>query len=162
MRHVWSEESGTTLVETMIAMLVLLFGLLAVAQLTAFSVVVSKTYGRDATKSVAFAHDKMDELLSLAFTDTTSNITVAAPFPANGAGLTAGGSIPPAAPTANYVDYLNADGARTTQANALFTRQWQIFNDAANLKRIVVNVTSNKSFRYGTAPSTTTVTYKAP
>lgn len=154
------DESGMTLVECMIALLILLFGLLALAQVLAFSVVASKTYGRDATKATASAHDKMEELTTLKFTDTTTNVTVAPPFPANGVGLTAGGSIPPAAPVAGYVDYLDATGARTTAASAAYTRQWQIINDASNLKRIIVAVTSNKSFNYGIAPNTTVVTYK--
>jgi Tfp pilus assembly protein PilV len=155
-----SDESGMTLVETMIALLILNFGLLILAQTLAFSVVASKTYGRNATKTTAAAHDKVEELTALKFADTTTNITVAAPFPANGVGLTAGGSVPPAAPSAGYVDYLNETGTRTSQAAALYSRQWQIVDDSASLKRIIVVVTNNKNFRYGTAPATTLVTYK--
>ena len=157
-----SDESGVTLVEAMIAMLILLFGLLAVAQVLVFSTVASKTYGRDATKATAAAHDKMEELAGLQFADTTTNLTVAAPFPANGVGLTAGGSIPPADPAAGYCDYLDLAGVRTTAGAAAYTRQWQIINDSTTLKRIVVSVTSNRSFNYGVAPSTTAVTYKTP
>lgn len=160
MRRDLSDESGLTLVETMIALLILLYGLLALAQVLAFSVVASKTFGRDATKATAAAHDKMEELTSLNFTDTTTNVTVAAPFPTNGVGLTAGGGIPPAAPVAGYVDYLDPIGARTDATAAAYTRQWQIINDSSNVKRIIVAVTSKKSFKYGTAPSTTVVTYK--
>ena len=157
-----SDESGMTLVESMIALFILLVGLLALAQMLAFSVVTSKTYGRDATKATASAHDKMEELAGLQFTDTTTNLTVAPPYPTNGVGLTAGGSVPPAAPTDGYVDYLNMAGVRTTASAAAYTRQWEIINDSATLKRIVVAVTSNKSFQYGVAPSTTVVTYKTP
>jgi Tfp pilus assembly protein PilV len=157
-----SDESGITLVETLIALLILLVGLLSMAQVLAFTVVASKTYGRDATKSTASAHDKMEELTSLKFNDTTTNVTVAAPFPSGGYGLTAGGSVPPTAPVTGYADYLDFAGARTTAANAAYTRQWQIINDSANVKRIIVSVTSNKSFHYGSAPSTTVVTEKTP
>ena len=160
MRRDLSDDRGMTLVEAMIAMLILLFGLLAVAQVLVFSTVASKTYGRDATKATAAAHDKMEELTGLPFADMTTNITVAPPYPANGVGLSAGGSIPPAAPAAGYCDYLDLSGVRTTAAAAAYTRQWQVIDDSATLKRIVVAVTSNKSFRYGTAPSTTAVTYK--
>ena len=155
-----SDESGMTLVESVIAMLVLLFGLLAMAQVLAFSVAASKTFGRDATKATAYAHDKMEELTSLSFADTTTNVTVAPPFPATGVGLTAGGSIDPVSPIVGYVDYLNQTGLRTTAGAAAFTRQWQIIDDSGHLKRIIVAVTSNRSFRNGTAPSTTAVTYK--
>lgn len=160
MRKKLPDESGMTLVEAMIAMLVLLVGLLAVAQVIVFNTLAGKAYGRDATQATAAAHDKMEELTGLAFTDTTTNITVAPPFPANGVGLTAGGSIPPAAPAAGYCDYLDTAGVRTTAGAAAYTRQWQVINDSATLKRIIVAVTSNKSLRHGIAPSTTAVTYK--
>lgn len=156
------DDSGMTLVEAMIAMFILLFGLLAMAQVLAFSIVASKTFGRDATKATAYAHDKMEELTGLNFIDTTANVTVAAPFPSNGVGLSGGGSIPPTAPTDNYVDYLDANGVRTTAGASAYTRQWQIVNDAANLKRIIVVVTSKKSFKYGAPPFTAAVTYKTP
>ena len=160
MHRISSCESGMTLVETMAATLILATGLLAMTQALVFSVVYSKAYGRDATQATAAAHDKMQELTGLQFADTTTNVTVAAPFPANGVGLSAGGGIPPASSVAGYADYLDTAGARTTQAAAAYTRQWQIVDDAANLKRIIVVVTSNKSFRKGAAPSTTLVTCK--
>ena len=164
MRKNWSDESGLTLVESLIAILILLFGLLAMAQALTFSVVASKTHGRDAAKATAYAHDKMQELTNLLFDDTTTNVTVNPPYPATGTGLTAGGSIPPAAPVAGYVDYLNSAGARTDAGNAVFTRQWQITDDPAltDMKRITVTVTSTRSFRLGTRPSTTVVTEKTP
>jgi Tfp pilus assembly protein PilV len=155
-----TNECGMTLVETTMATLILLVGLLAMAQILAFSVIASKTYGRDSTKVTTAAQDKMEELTTLKFTDTSTNVTVAAPFPANGVGLTAGGSIPPASPAAHYVDYLDATGARTTADNSFYTRQWEIINDSTTLKRIIVAVTSRKSFRFGTPPTTTVVTFK--
>jgi prepilin-type N-terminal cleavage/methylation domain-containing protein len=159
---VCSDDRGMTLIETMMAMLILLVGLLSMAQVLAFSVVASKTYGRDATKVTAYAHDKMEELTGISFADTTTNVTVNPPYTTNGLGLTAGGSIPPSAPVAGYADYLDISGIRTASGNAGFTRQWQVINDSANVKRIIVVVTSNKSFRYGVAPSTTVVTEKIP
>ncbi len=160
MKEAPSGESGMTLVETMCATLILAFGLLAMSQALVFSVLISKSYGRDATEATAAAHDKMQELTGLQFTDTTTNLTVAAPYPSNGVGLSAGGSIPPAAEAAGYVDYINFAGVRTAQTGAAFTRQWQIVNESANLKRIMVTVTSNRSYRNGEAPATTLVTYK--
>ncbi len=155
-----SDESGITLVETLIATLILLFGLLAMAHLMSFGTIASKTLGRDATKSTAYAHDKMEELIGLDFADTTTNVTVNAPFTSDGVGLTAGGSIPPTAPASGYADYLDTDGARTTSSNAAYVRQWQIINDATGLKRIIVAVTSTRSLSYGAAPSAVLVTFK--
>ena len=164
MRRKLSDESGITLVESLIAILILLVGLLAMAQALTFSVLASKTHGRDAMKATASANDKMQELTSLEFNDTTTDVAVNPPYPATGSGLTAGGSIPPASPIAGYTDYLDSAGARTTAGNALFTRQWQIIDDpsGAELKRIIVCVTSNRSFQVGTPPSTTIVTEKTP
>lgn len=157
-----SKEEGMSLIETMIALMILLFGLLSMAQVLAFSIMASKTYGRDATKTTASAHDKIEELMSLRFSDATSNLTVNPPYTADGHGLTAGGALPPAAPAAGYADYLDFSGARTVAANAAYTRQWSIVDESNTLKRISVVVTSDKSFRNGTAPATTLVTEKAP
>jgi len=157
-------ESGLTLVETLIALLILMAGLLVMAQTLTFTLAASKTHGRDAAKATASAHDKMEELTNLEFTDTTTNLMVTPPYTSNGVGLTAGGSIPPSTPVAGYVDYLDTSGARTTSGNAAYTRQWQIIDDASftDLKRIIVTVTSNRSFRVGTSPSTTLVTEMTP
>ncbi|MBN2243357.1 MAG: prepilin-type N-terminal cleavage/methylation domain-containing protein [Acidobacteria bacterium] len=164
MRRKFSGQSGMTLVESLMAIVILLVGLLAMAQALTFSVLASKTHGRDATKATASANDKMQELTGLQFNDTTTDITVNPPYPATGTGLTAGGSIPPAAPLAGYADYLDASGARTTAGDAVFTRQWRIADDpsGAPLKTISVCATSNRSFQVGTPPSTTIVTEKVP
>jgi hypothetical protein len=153
-------ESGMTLVETMIAMLILLSGLLAAAQVLAVCVMGSKTYGRDSGKATAAAHDKMEELIGLKFSDIKTDLTVAPPNPATGVGLTAGGNIHPADPVSGYADYLDASGNRTDSGLALYTRQWQIVDESATSKRIAVSVNSKKSFKNGTAPSTILVTQK--
>jgi prepilin-type N-terminal cleavage/methylation domain-containing protein len=155
------DEKGMTLVEVMIAILILLSGLLVMAQVMAFSVIASKTTGRDAGKTTAAARDKMEELMGLPFADTTTNVTVAAPFPATGVGLTAGGSVYPADPVNGYSDYVNPGGVRMASTSADCTRQWQIINTSATLKTIIVSVRSNKSFKFGSAPSTTLITQKA-
>ena len=155
-------EAGMTLVESMMAIVILLFGLMTMAQVLAFCVMGSKTHGRDSGKATASAHDKMEELMGLQFADTTTNVTVAPPYPATGVGLTAGGSIHPSTPVTGYADYLDAAGARTTSGAALYTRQWQIVNESATSKRIMVSVRSNRSFRVGIAPLTVLVTQKTP
>ena len=157
------DESGMTLIESMVAMLIMLVGLLGLAKVLTFCVIASKAYGRDSGQATAAAHDKMEELVGLQFSDTTTNLTNNPPFSASGVGLTAGGSIYPASPVAGYTDQLDFSGNRTTwTSTAAFTRQWSIVNDSANLKTISVSVRSNKSFKYGVAPSTTLVTRKSP
>jgi len=131
-------ESGMTLVESMMAILILLGGLLMMAQVLAVSVLASKTHGRDSGKTTVFARDKMEELTALNFANTS---------------LTAG----------NYSDYLNINGTTATSStSAAYTRQWQVSDISTTRKRITVSVASNKSFRYGAAPSATLVTEKTP
>ena len=156
----WCEERGISLVETMISVVILVVALLSMAQLMAISLVMNKNGGRDATRTTVFAQDKMEELGSLVFLDTTSNVTVDPPYPSNGTGLRSGGSISPAAPVPGYVDYLDSSGARTAAANSAFTRQWQVIDESTKLKRILVSVTSNKSFRYGKIPETFIALYR--
>ncbi len=156
-------KGGFSLIETMIAMFIMVFALISLAQLMALAIVVNKNQGRDATKATGFAHDKMEELTGLAFTDTTTNVSVS-PFSVTAStGLSAGGNLPPTAPAANYSDTLDQFGARTTIPGSIaFTRQWQITNVNATLKQITVAVTSNKSFRSGNGalPVTVSVTLK--
>ena len=156
-------ESGMSMVESMIAVLVLLVGLLMMAQVIAFCVVTSKTLGKDAGKITAAARDKMEELTALAYTDTTSDVAVYPNTPAGGQGLTHGGAVYPADPAAGYHDHLNAAGARTTSdASSVYTRQWAIVDDASGkIKKIIVSVVGNKSLQVGTTPSTTLISYKA-
>jgi prepilin-type N-terminal cleavage/methylation domain-containing protein len=154
--------SGFTLVESMIAMFILLVGLLGLAQVLTFGVIASKAYGRDAGQATIAARDKMEELMELQFTDTTTNLTTNPPFSANGVGLTPGGSIYPADPVSAYSDKLDSAGNRTATASAVdYLRQWRIVNESATLKTISVSVRSTKSFRFGVAPSTTLVTHKS-
>ena len=153
-------QDGFTLVEALVAMLILAFALVSLAHLFGVAIFLNKNQGRDATKTGAFAHDKIDELAALAFGDMTTNVTVNPPYPANGKGLSAGGSIPPAAPVSSYVDYLDRNGARTTPVNAFFTRQWQIADESTALKRITVTVTSNRVADVRSAPIAVLATYK--
>jgi len=165
-------KGGFSLIETMIAMFILVFALISLAQRMPLAIVVNKNQGGVATKATGFAHDKVEELTGLAFTDGTTNVTVNPNangiYPATGRGLLVGGNLPPAAPAdANYFDYLDQFGARTTTAaNIAFTRQWQITDlpvgGPTSYKQITVGVTSNKSFRSGNGalPVTVSTTLK--
>jgi prepilin-type N-terminal cleavage/methylation domain-containing protein len=164
-------KDGFSLIETMIAMFILVFALVSLAQMLALAIAINKNQGRDATKATGFAHDKMEELNSLVFNDTTTNVsTNCCPYTTTvNTGLTALGSIAPAPTVTNYVDYLDQNGVRTTSTSTAlaFTRQWQITNitdfpaPTPTRKQITVSVTSNKSIRPGTAPVTVSVTFKA-
>jgi Tfp pilus assembly protein PilV len=133
MKNCLKEESGLTLVETLMAVLILLVGLLAMAQVLTLSVFASKVHGRDAGRTTAYARAQMELLSGLPF---------------NNAALNAG----------TYSDALNEDGSVNADGSPIFTRQWQITDDSATLKRVVVTVTrTNRGIRHGTPPATTIV-----
>lgn len=146
MREGTEDERGMSLVETMMAMLILLVGMLTLAQMVAFSVMASKTYGRDAGKTTLSARDRMDQLTNLDFS-----------------ALTAGGTVAPATPAEGYSDYLDESGTVIADpTTAAYVRQWQISDETGPIKKIVVSVASKKSFKLGSAPSTILVTEKTP
>ncbi len=168
-----ARERGSSLVEMMIASLVLLMGIVPLAGV--FSVAVATNSGRGdiATRTTLNAQDKMEQLLALSFADGSSNTTVYPTDTTGGAGgtglggvmagsLTVGG-VNPAAPVASYVDYLTFQGVlQTTAPGAMYRRQWSISTDATgNLKTITVLVTVVAWTGQGSPPSTTLVCMKS-
>jgi len=165
-----ARERGSSLVEMMIASLVLLVGIVPLAGV--FSVAVATNSGRGdiATRTTLNAQDKMEQLLALSFPDGSSNTTVYPTAAAGGTGLggamagsaTVGG-INPAAPVPSYVDYLTLPGVlQTTAPGAMYRRQWSISTDATgNLKTITVLVTVVAWTGQGSPPSTTLVCMKS-
>ena len=163
-------ESGISLIETMIAMVVLAVGMLSTMSLFSLAVAQNSDKGDRATRTTEYAQDKMEQLLALSFTDSASDTTVSPTAATGGTGLggvmaggTTVGSVPPAAEVSNYVDYLTANGVvQTTSTGAAYCRQWSITTNAGgNLKTITVvaralTATANQ----GAAPSTTLVSAK--
>src|SRR5437867_8464786 len=164
-----SEERGFGMIETLIAMVILIAGLAAVMGLFVVSATYTHEQGNVAARATTYTETKMEELLALDFTDATTNTTVW-PYTNTGTGLCGGlavntgcGSVDPAAPLTNYVDYLDFQGTRITNAAlAFFTRQWRIDMDStSNLKTITVRTSAKRRLGPGTAPSTVLVSYKA-
>ena len=164
-----SGERGSSIIETMVAALVLLLGI--VPLMGVFGVAVSRNsgYADIGTKTEFYAQDKVEQLMALSYFDSASNTTVYPTAVAGGTGLggtLAGnatvGSVNPAAPVAGYVDYLTFQGVlQTTAAGAMYRRQWSISTDATgNLKTVTVLVTVLQWAQQGLAPSTTLVCMK--
>jgi len=142
-------QRGLSLIETMVAAVVLLIGFVATMSLFTVAVVQNSAQGDEGTRVTEYAQDKMEQLMALGFSDGATNTTVYPPASSGGTGLggtMAGsatvGSVNPASPSTGYVDYLNRSGALlTTSTGAFYDREWSITTNAgANLKTITVYV----------------------
>jgi Tfp pilus assembly protein PilV len=165
-----ARERGSSLIEMMIASLVLLVGILPLVGVFSVAVATNSGQGDIANRTALNAQDKMEQLIALGFSDAASNTTVYPTSTAGGTGLggvMAGsatvGSTNPAAPVAGYVDYITFQGVlQTTAAGAMYRRQWSISTDpTGNLKTITVLVTLPGWSGRGVAPSTTLVCMKS-
>ena len=139
-------QRGMSLLETMVAIGVLLIGTIGVMSIAMIATSTTEKQGHLAARTTEYAQDKMEQLISLAYGDSTTDTTV---FPANnsgGTGLSIGGNSDPTAPAAGYVDYLDKSGnplavpAGGAPANWYYIRVWAISAPAgtANLKQISV------------------------
>jgi len=164
-------ERGTTLVETVIALIVLMVGVLSVMGVLSIAVTQNWNEGDRSTRTTEYAQDKMEQLLALTFNDGTSNTTVYPTASTGGTGLggtmsgnsTVGG-VTSGSPVAQYVDYIDASGnVQTTSAGALYIRQWSIStNTGANLKTITIVARAMISTPSAAmTPSTTLVSMKS-
>jgi type II secretory pathway pseudopilin PulG len=161
-----SSERGTTLIETMIALTVLLIAMSGLLTLAGMSSRTTENNGHLAARTAEDAQDKMEQLLALKYNDTTSDTTV---FPAaggGGSGLATGGGLNPAAPAVGYVDWLAADGTLlgggvARPANWFYERVWQVTQFSPTVKLISVTVTTQWAFGRASLPTSTVTAMKA-
>lgn len=138
-----SRESGVTLIETMIATLILLVGVIALMRLMAVAIGQNLSQGRCSRRRVSeYCEDKMEQLMALSYSDVSSNTTVFPPTTTGGVGLSVGGSSSLASPVAGYSDYLDISGnLLSSSTGAYYQRVWSVSqNGAGNLKTITVTV----------------------
>jgi hypothetical protein len=151
-------QTGLTLMETMVALAMMLTVATGVMALAGAAVSTTETQGHLAARTAEYAQDKMEQLLSLKFCDggtdgqSGSDTTVFPAVVGAGTGLAgcsdmtngvplAGGNLTPTAPVAGYVDYLDASGNLVAAAaNWEYVRVWQITIPAGSthLKQITV------------------------
>jgi hypothetical protein len=169
-------QRGVTLVETLVAGVVLMIVVVGLLPVFVFGLQITNTQGDVATRTTEYAQDKMEQLLTLSsFNDGTTD-TTQFPAVANGCGgSTCGlggsmaasssiGSIPPAAAVTYFADYLDINGnLLTSSTGAYYTRQWKITIDSTQtLKTITVVASSLQAAGVkGIAPSSTLVSVKA-
>ena len=164
-------DCGATLIETVVALLILLIGVMSVLGLLTVAVAQNWNMGDRATRTTEYAQDKMEQLLALNFTDSASNTAVYPTATTGGTGLggvmagsTTVGGVVSGTPVSQYVDYIDSSGnLQTTSTGALYSRQWSISTNATgNLKTVTVVVRALvSSVNGGGAPVTTLVSMKS-
>jgi hypothetical protein len=144
----YRRQRGVSIIETMIASFILLVGVSGVMGLFGYAAGMSKDSGDVTTRAIIYSQDKMEQLMSLSFTDAATNTTSNTyPMPLTGgtgiggdmAANTTVGGLSTTSPTTGYVDYLTFDGVRqTSSTGAFYVRVWQISINGSHLKTIKV------------------------
>jgi Tfp pilus assembly protein PilV len=185
-------ERGFSILEAMIASLIMLIGVSGLMALLAVTAAKNAGQGNQATRCTEFAQDKMEQLLALPFADASSQVvganticsgctgydsTVATGLGGAVVGTTYGlAPATTATAVAGYVDYVNnsdstdPDGISknfvTAGTNAQYMRTWQITSSTTspNIKTITVYVTAlfTADVSQKLAPNTTLIAVKQP
>lgn len=163
-------QRGSTLIETAIAMGILLVVTTGLLSMATFATTVTENQGHLAARTTEYAVDKMEQLLELAYGDAQSNTTVFPSVTSGGTGLAAGGSSNPDAPVIGYSDYLDSDGnilcsvatpcTATPPENWYYKRVWEISTPSANLKQLTVTAIVARSVARAQLSQSTIAAYK--
>jgi prepilin-type N-terminal cleavage/methylation domain-containing protein len=150
-------DAGFSLLETVFALGILAIVAMGILPLGLLAVTTTENQGHLMARTTEYAQDKLEQLMALSFGDTTSDTRVFPATSAGGTGLTPGGSFDTAAPSANYVDYLDINGnvlgaGGGPPANWFYMRAWRVeevnagnvtcpLAGASCLKRVTVSST---------------------
>ena len=119
-----SRDAGFTLIETMVALGLLLVVATGVLPLGLIAMNATENQGHLLARTVEYAQDKLEQLMVLSYGDSTTDTRVFPATDAGGSGLTIGGSANPDAPVALYVDYLDAAGTLVPSVGAAAPEGW--------------------------------------
>lgn len=138
-----SHERGMSLLETMIALVILIIATIGIMALGAIAMATTENQGHLAARTAEYAQDKIEQLMSLSYGDGTSDTTQFPAASTGGSGLTVGGSTDPSNPVTSpgtgYVDYLDISGQPTTSSgNWYYIRVWQVSTYSTTVKQITV------------------------
>jgi hypothetical protein len=159
-------DAGSSLAETMVATALLMVVIGGLGSMGVMGMMTTENHGHLAARTTEYAQDKMEQLLVLAYRDSTSDTRVFPATDAGGTGLAVGGSANPATPVAGYVDYLNKSGTLVAGVGGAaptdwyYKRVWQVSSPATNLKQIAVTVTVKSSLGGQRAVSSTVTALK--
>lgn len=132
-------EGGFSLIEVLAAAVILMTGLIAVAQMFIASTSQNMS-ARRVTATAVLAQQKIEQLraltwgyddFSLPISDISSDITVTPPTPAGGVGLQPSPGNTLNSSTPGYVDYLNEYGSwigtgASPPQGAVYVRRWSV------------------------------------
>ncbi len=131
-------QTGMSLVETMIALGLLLVVAAGVLSLGGLALATTENQGHLAARTAEYAQDKMEQLLALRYGDIQTDTTVFPAVGGPGPGLTPGGSLNPNAPAAGYTDYLDTFGNVVgAGANWEYIRVWLVAENATQTLKTV-------------------------
>jgi hypothetical protein len=161
-------QAGISLIETMIALGLLLIASAGIMTLATVAMSTTETQGHLAARTAEYGQDKMEQLLALVYLDNSTDTTVfpAVVNPGVGQGLSPGGGLNPNAPVAGYSDYVDAAGNPVAAAaNWSYIRVWQITLVAPGMKQISVRTQVRHSIGFssqtGIIPTTTVTSLKS-
>jgi hypothetical protein len=168
-------ESGTTIIEVVIASAILVTLMAGLMSLGGLAISTTENQGHLAARTTEYAQDKMEQLMALSYGDSATDTRVFPAVNSGGSGLTVGGSSTPSSPVALYVDYLDQQGnlcgstgadcvapVGTTPPNRWFyQRVWRITQTSANLKQITVTATIARGFGGAMKASSTLTVLKS-
>jgi hypothetical protein len=166
------DEAGTTLIETTIACGILLVTLAGLMSMGALATTHTENQGHLAPRTTEYAQDKMEQLLALAYGDSSSNTVIFPTAISGGTGLALGGAVNAdgslnlAAPADKYVDWIAADGSllgggTTRPAGWFYERVWAVTPSSTGMKQLAVTVTVRSSVGGFMLAKSTVVALKA-
>jgi len=161
-------DRGLGLLEVMVAQGILLVLALGILPLGLVAVAITENQGHLAARTTEYSQDKMEQLLTLAYNDASTDTRVFPSAQAGGTGLAVGGSADANTPAAGYVDYLDVNGNLITSASSTapagwyYRRVWRISNPSGTtlIKQVTVTTIVAHAFPYGRVPQTTLVALK--
>ncbi|MBI2817407.1 MAG: prepilin-type N-terminal cleavage/methylation domain-containing protein [Acidobacteria bacterium] len=157
-------EAGMTLIETVIALGILLVVSTGIMTIALVAITTTETQGHLAARTAEYAQDKMEQLSSLSYADSVSDTTQFPSVNFGGTGLLPGGSSDPDSPEDGYTDYLDASGTPMAVGEDgaapdgwYFKRVWEISYPAGTLTMKQLTVTAIVAFNATSTGSGKTV-----
>lgn len=161
-------QRGVSMIETAMALGVLLVASVGTATIATVAISATENQGHEAARAAEYAQDKMEQLMSLAFGDPSTDTTQFPAASSGGTGLTPGGGTDPNNPVANYVDYLDASGnpltitGGTAPSNWFYIRVWQVQTVSSTMKQLTVTAMVRHSVgASGSSPQASVSTLKS-